>query len=199
MRADKQGDSQRLVGYAAVFNQWSDNLGVFYEVREKIAPGAFAETLEADDQRALWNHNPDYVLARKSAKTLELREDNTGLWIEVTPPATSWARDLMVSIDRGDVNQMSFQFEVLQDTFTYDRERDIIYRTLEKVKLFEVSPVTFPAYPQTSVNVRAAGDELAARAEAFRKQARDGQAPIAENGQELDLMQRRLRIAEVEI
>jgi HK97 family phage prohead protease len=164
-----------LAGYAAVFNQPSENLGGdLFQLYEQIAPGAFAETIQQDDVRALFNHNSDFVLGRKQAGTLTLREDGVGLYIEVVPPDTQWARDLTTTIARGDITQMSFAFTVLEEEFRYDREKDIVYRTLNKVRLYEVSPVTFPAYPQTSVGVREQGlAEVVARADAFRKQQRD--------------------------
>jgi HK97 family phage prohead protease len=215
LQRDAAGDGKQLAGYAAVFNQWSEDLGGFgFEMREQIAPGAFADSLKDGDIRALWNHNPDYVLGRTGAGTLTLREDNTGLWIENTPPDAQWARDLMASIQRGDVSQMSFAFSVIEDEFRYDREKDVVYRTLNKVRLYEVSPVTFPAYTGTSVNVRAGSlsDALLQRAEAFRNQhigqaagVNDEQPPSegdkrnAERQAAQAQMRMRVRIAQTEI
>jgi uncharacterized protein len=207
LQRDDAGAGTQIAGYAAVFNQWSEDLGGYgFELREQIAPGAFAETLKAEDIRALWNHNPDYVLGRTVAGTLTLREDNTGLWIENTPPDAQWARDLVASIKRGDVSQMSFQFSVLEDEFRYDRESDVVYRTLNKVKLYEVSPVTFPAYPQTSVNARAgsADDALLRRADEFRKHHLGQAAGVnddrdAERQAAQELMRMKVRIAQMEI
>ena len=82
-----------------------------------------------------------------------MEEDEKGLKVEITPPNTQWARDFMESIKRGDVDQMSFGFDVLEDA--WDKSKKIAIRTLQKLKLFEVSPVTFPAYPQTSLQARA--------------------------------------------
>jgi uncharacterized protein len=142
-------DTRRIVGYAAVFNTLSDDLGWF---REKIDPGAFKETIGQDDVRALWNHDSNYVLGRNKAGTLALSEDDHGLQIDVTPPDAQWARDLMTSIDRGDVDQMSFGFETISDRWeTVDK---VEIRTLVKVRLYDVSPVTFPAYPDTEVGLR---------------------------------------------
>lgn len=149
--AQDDGGPPRIVGYAAVFNALSENLGGF---RERIAPGAFEKTLREGDIRSVWNHNPDYVLGRTKVDTLRLKEDEHGLAIEIFPPDTQWARDLMVTIGRGDVDQMSFSFSTIRDEWgTRDGQTE---RTLMEVKLFEVSPVTFPAYPQTSVQVRSA-------------------------------------------
>lgn len=152
IRVEKREDgSAKIVGHAAVFNQLSEDLGGF---REQIAPGAFADAL-ADDVRALFNHNPDYVLGRNLSKTLRMVEDSRGLAIEIDPPDTQVARDLMVSMARGDITQMSFGFSVRPNgqNWAKDDEGRVI-RTLTKVRLFDVSPVTYPAYPQTDVAVR---------------------------------------------
>lgn len=144
---------RQLRGHAAVFHQLSEDLGGF---REQIAPGAFLEAIEKDDIRALFNHNPDFVLGRNMAKTLRLSEDLRGLAIEIDLPDTQTVRDLVVApIERGDVSQMSFGFSVRpggQDWAKDDEGRTI--RTLKKLRLYDVSPVTFPAYPQTDIAVR---------------------------------------------
>lgn len=139
----------KLVGHAAIFNTLSVNLG-FY--REKIAPGAFTKTIKEADIRALWNHDPNYVLGRTKSGTLKLAEDDKGLAIEIIPPDTQWARDLMETIRRGDVDQMSFGFRAIKE----DWEGDIneLVRVLKEVELLDVSPVTFPAYPATDIQVR---------------------------------------------
>jgi hypothetical protein len=140
---------RHITGYAAVFNTLSEDLGRF---REKIDPGAFSETIKTDDVRALWNHDSNYPLGRNRANTLTLNEDTHGLKIDIVPPDTQWARDLMTSIDRGDVDQMSFGFQTLSDRWeTVDK---VEIRTLIKVRLYDVSPVTFPAYPDTEVGLR---------------------------------------------
>lgn len=139
-------------GHAAVFNQLSEPLGGF---REQIAAGAFAEALQSDDIRALWNHNPDHILGRNMAKTLMLAEDARGLAIEIIPPDTQIARDLMTSMKRGDVTQMSFGFSVRPNGENWAKDDEGRYiRTLTRVRLYDVSPVTYPAYPQTDVAVR---------------------------------------------
>lgn len=140
---------RRIVGYAAVFNSLSEDLGGF---REKIDPGAFKKTIGTDDVRALWNHNDDYVLGRNKSGTLSLLEDAHGLKIDILPPDVQWARDLMVSIERGDVDKMSFGFRTISDRWEMKDSDEI--RTLEEVKLYDVSPVTFPAYPDTTVALR---------------------------------------------
>lgn len=144
---------RRLSGHAAVFDQLSEDLGGF---REQIARGAFTEAIVGDDVRALFNHDANFVLGRTVSKTLRLSEDARGLAIEIDLPDTQTVRDLVVApIERGDISQMSFGFRVRpngQDWAKDDDGRTV--RTLKKLRLFDVSPVTFPAYPQTDIAVR---------------------------------------------
>jgi uncharacterized protein len=98
------------------------------------------------------NHDPNYVLGRMSAKTLTITEDQIGLKTEIIPPDTQWARDLVVSIERGDITQMSFGFRVKKDH--WERIENDNIRTLQDVSLVDVSPVTFPAYLDTSIQAR---------------------------------------------
>lgn len=185
---DEEG-LRHITGYAAVFNSLSEDLGGF---KEKIDPGAFAETINADDIRALKNHNSDYVLGRNKSGTLALSEDQRGLKIDIQPPDAQWAKDLMVSIDRGDIDQMSFGFRTLEHRWEGDYPEEI--RTLIKVQLFDVSPVTFPAYPDTEVGLRSL--------EAYRKTIEDenkegNKADEALIG--LSIRRRRLKIKEREM
>lgn len=148
LRVDGE-DAPKIVGYAAVFNTWADIGGWF---RESIRPGAFAKTIRENDIRGLVNHDENFVLGRNKAKTLSLREDDKGLATTIVPPATTWANDLLVSMKRGDVSQMSFGFIVNKAEYDFDKDE----RVLTDVTLFDVSVVTFPAYPTTSAQVRSA-------------------------------------------
>ena len=143
------GDQRRIEGYAALFDVLSVPLWGF---RERIHRGAFSKTIKEADIRALWNHNPDYVLGRRKADTLRLAEDRDGLRFEIFPPPSQWARDFMVSIERGDVDQMSFSFNAIRESWSTENGETV--RTLEEVALSDISPVTFPAYPQTVVGLR---------------------------------------------
>lgn len=149
VRKSEEGEG-KIAGYAAVFNSLSEDLGGF---KEQIKPGAFRSAIEKSDTVALFNHDSNIVLGRKSAGTLELKEDKKGLWMEITPPDTQAARDLMTSIERGDIKQQSFGFIVDSDSWETREGQEI--RTIESVsELLDVSPVTYPAYPDTSVALR---------------------------------------------
>lgn len=145
-------------GHAAVFNELSQDLGGF---REQIAPGAFTEALQRDDIRALFNHDANFVLGRNRSGTLKLVEDTRGLAIEIEPPDTQFARDLITSMKRGDITQMSFAFQVMPNgqDWAKDEEGRVI-RTLKKLRLFDVSPVTYPAYTGTDIALRSMNDFL---------------------------------------
>lgn len=173
--ADVDG-KRRMQGHAAVFHVLSEDLGGF---REKIAPGTFTRSIAEGDVRALWNHDANFVLGRTRSKTLRIAEDERGLVIENDVPATQWASDLMVSIERGDITQMSFGFRTVSDKWEMIDGQAI--RTLLDVELYDVSPVTFPAYPQTDVAMRSL--------EAWRKTE-------ARHGPSIDILRRRLDLEE---
>ncbi len=142
----------KIRGHAAIFNTLSQNLGGFVE---KIAPGAFLESIAKDDIRALWNHDDSLVLGRNTAGTLTLVEDEQGLYVEITPPDTQIGKDAVTLIQRKDVTQMSFGFLVPEDGDVWEEMGYQNYvRTIVKATLFDVSPVTFPAYLQTDVEAR---------------------------------------------
>lgn len=149
IRAEGDGKEMRLIGHAAVFNKKSEEIFGF---REIVLPGAFKNSIKKDDIRALWNHDPSYVLGRNKSGTLRLREDDKGLRTEIDLPDTQFARDLYVSVKRGDVDQMSFGFRTLSDGWRKENGETI--RELIEAELFDVSPVTYPAYPQTDISAR---------------------------------------------
>jgi HK97 family phage prohead protease len=181
-----EGGLRHITGYAAVFNSLSENLGGF---REKIDPGAFSITINADDVRALWNHDSNYVLGRKKSGTLSLSEDQRGLKIDIAPPDTQFARDLMTSIDRGDIDQMSFGFRTVADRWETVSGEEV--RTLMEVKLFDVSAVTFPAYPDTEVGLRSL-EEYRKTNESSTESNKADDCLIG-----LDIKRRRLKIKEL--
>lgn len=162
MRAAQEGAPKQIAGYAAVFNSPTE-IGNYFV--EKIAPGAFTAAIGRDDVRALFNHDENIVLGRTTAGTLKLSEDDRGLAYEITPPDTTSARDLAVSITRGDVNQSSFCFRAIREE--WDESGPLPVRTILEAELYDVSPVTFPAYDDTEVGCRS----LAAAREARAKPA----------------------------
>ena len=164
--ADSDGGSV-IEGHAAVFDSWSETLGGIFPFKEIVRKGAFNESIGKDDIRALFNHDPNYVLGRNRAGTLELVEDEVGLRVRITPPDTSWARDLQASIRRGDITQMSIGFIVEEGKWSTENGMDT--REIRKVQLFDVSPVTFPAYTATDVGVRAMEEYNGYRAEQRNK------------------------------
>lgn len=131
-----------ITGYAALFGRRSQDLGGFVE---QVAPGTFGDSIRSDDVRALFNHNADMVLGRTRSGTLRLSEDSAGLHYEVDSPDTSYARDLAVSMERGDITQSSFAFRTRADDWGFT-EQDVPLRTLRDVMLLDVSPVAYPAY-----------------------------------------------------
>ena len=140
-----------IEGYFAVFNS-------IYQIgemmSESIAPGAFDNTLSGDI-RALINHDTTLVLGRTKAGTLQLRTDSHGLWghIDINPNDTD-AMNLYNRVQRVDVDQCSFGFDILNEETEY-REDGSIHWTIKEVELYEVSPCTFPAYEETSIAARA--------------------------------------------
>jgi len=139
-----------IIGYAAKFNEMSEPIyGLFKEI---IKPGAFKDAL--NDVRALINHRHDNVLGRQSSGTLKVYEDEVGLRYEITPPDTQAAKDLMISIERGDIKESSFCFDGVEDDWEEGDENSLPVRTITKFgEIFDISPVTFPAYKSTSVGV----------------------------------------------
>jgi hypothetical protein len=192
----EESGGRTLVGYAALFNSYSEDLGGFIEVIEK---GAFSDSLK-NDVRALLNHDPNYVLGRTRSGTLRLSEDDKGLRVEIDLPETTWADDLVKLIERGDINQMSFGFRVIEDE--WKEEKSQLIRVLKKVDLFDVSIVTFPAYPETTVQVRAAIKELETYVEKLLKRLEDsrGSSNTDEENEraraQLEVLRYKLRLLE---
>lgn len=178
----EDGDTPHIEGYFAVFNS-------VYEIgpgmSESIAPGAFSQTL-AGDIRALINHDSTLVLGRTKAHTLQLREDERGLWgdIAVNPKDVD-AMNLYERVKRGDVDQCSFGFNIIRED-TEVHEDGSVHWTIREVELFEVSACTFPAYEATNISARAAerdhirARDLAAWKERMKERIKNGtESPAA--------------------
>jgi len=150
------GDKRQLRGHGSVFNVHCD-LGYFIEI---VRPGAFSRTIAEDDVRCLFNHDPNYVLGRNRNPTggpvsLRMVEDEVGLAYENDPAETSVGRDVCALVERGDVSGCSIGFTVRgQEVYQKD---DVWYREITDAMLFDVGPVTYPAFVQTSVAFRSAG------------------------------------------
>lgn len=180
-----RGSKTYIEGYAAVFNRRSGNLGGFVEF---VEPPAFNKTVKEADVRALQNHDVNLVLGRTRAGTLELAIDQNGLYYRAEPPGTSYAQDLMILLDRGDVTQSSFSFFKVHDTWDLGAD-ETPQRHLVEVGLVDVSPVTYPAYEEATSGLgRAAALEgLAKRSglniqdladeEAIRRAIAEGNGP----------------------
>ncbi len=192
-RAAEDG-SRKLRGTAVVFNQLSENLGGF---REQIDPGAF-DGADITDVRCLMNHEDSLVLGRTVSKTLRLNRDNQGVHFECDPPDTSYARDLAACMDRGDIDQCSFSFTVAPRGSDWDEDPASggLIRTVKHIsRLWDVSVVTYPAYPQTSSELRSIAEVLSERKTAGQS------APPANNGGGvgLSLLRRKLELAYYQI
>ncbi|ETT58189.1 HK97 family phage prohead protease [Paenibacillus sp. FSL H8-0457] len=144
--------TRTVVGYVVKFNQRSQLIwGEFYE---RVAKGAFARSLQENTIKAFWNHRSDFVLGSTKNGTLRLWEDEVGLAFELDLPNNTWGNDAYESIQRGDVDGVSFGFYVRSDSWQYLKDEDVYERTLLDVNLFEVSPTPFAAYPGSEVNKR---------------------------------------------
>lgn len=143
-------------GYAAVFDRETDIGGMF---RERVARGAFAKTIQEADVRLLYNHDPDSVMARTTNGTLRLEEDERGLRVTASlQPEDADVQRLVPKLRAGHVSQMSFGFRAVKDE--WDESQTPPLRTLREVALYDVSAVTFPAYPGTEAQIRDAAAYL---------------------------------------
>lgn len=147
---------QMIRGYAAVFGSLSQTMRTptGKEFVERIKPGAFSKALSGGaDVRALFNHDPSKLLGRRGAGTLRLMEDERGLRYEIDPPDTTTGRDTVYSLNRGDLTGSSFAFATVNDDWAAGPDGQIV-RELREVHLFDVGPVTYPAYLDASAAFR---------------------------------------------
>ena len=164
----EDGEAPTIEGYFSVFNS-------IYEIApgmtESVAPGAFSRSLAGGDIRALTNHDTTLVLGRTKAHTLELREDQHGLWGKISiNPNDADAMNLYERVKRGDVDQCSFGFEIIKEETDF-RDDGSVHWTIQDVELYEVSACTFPAYRETNISARSAelADMRQRKAEAWKK------------------------------
>jgi uncharacterized protein len=149
-RADQAPDNLEIEGYFALYEQETELWQGSYEI---ITKGAFDNTLN-NDIRALWNHNTQYVLGRNKSGSLQLKADDKGLFAIVKLPNTQYAQDLYSLVQRGDVDQCSFGFNIIQEDLEELASGGYRWR-INEIDLHEVSVVTFPAYENTTVQARA--------------------------------------------
>lgn len=206
-RADGEG-LPKITGYGAVFYDAGDpgtEYRPFDGLAERIMPGAFDRAIAEDDVRSFFNHDANIVLGRTSSQTLALSVDERGLKFEVDPPDTQAARDVIASLDRGDVDGSSFMFVVTDERFREEEGQDI--REIHGVDLWEVGPVAFPAYEGTTSGVRSDDvAEVRSRVEAWKEKQRTGETPEEPNEcagcrrleRQVQVLHRRLQILERE-
>ena len=185
-----------IVGYAARFNEWSHDLGGF---RERIARGAFADSLKATDILGLYNHNPDHLLGRNGAGTIKIWEDEKGLMYEINADTEQvMVKDLLRRLERKDLYGSSFGFRLKYDDTTWewpeDESSELPSRTILRVeKLYDVGPVSQPAYPTTTTGLRSSESIL----QEFRDMS--NLSTIPKTGEtwadELQRLERRLNLA----
>jgi uncharacterized protein len=196
VRVEKREDGKRYIsGYAAVFYREGDKqteYQLFTDLFERILPGAFTDAVKQDDVRALLNHDPNQLLAR-SGNDLTLKEDSNGLWYEF--PVDENDPDhlrVVAKLERGDLSGSSFGFMPTERRFVEYKDFDVV--ELAKVRLFDVSPATFPAYEGTSVGIRSADgiEQLKAERDAWKKSKQ-------QNDSEMESLQMRQAKAEAGI
>ena len=149
IRSEAEGESRVAAGYAVIYRSKTDIGGMW---TEEIAEGAFAETLENEDQRALIDHDTGRLIGRRSSGTLRLKDEAKGVNVEIDLPDTTDGRDLAILLERGDMDGMSFAMRVQEETWDFEQEPP--HRTITKARMFEVSAVTFPAYDDTELGLR---------------------------------------------
>ena len=157
-RVASDSGKNTIYGYAAKFGVRSEDFGGWCEV---IAPGAFDASLAQNPNvRGLFNHNPDHVLGTTASGTMRLKTDDVGLGYEIDPPDTQVARDLITSMQRGDISASSFGFVCQDASWSYDEQSGMEVRTVKQADLFDASVVTFPAYPDATSGVRSLPSDM---------------------------------------
>lgn len=155
VRIHDDGADKRIVGYASVFYDGTPatEFQLWEDMVERIMPGTFDRALaEKDDVRGLFNHDPDHMLGRTASGTMTLAIDKRGLSYEIEPGDTAVANDVIQHITRGDVDGSSFAFHVTDEDVR--KEDDVFIREIRGVELFDVGPVTFPAYTASTTGFR---------------------------------------------
>jgi HK97 family phage prohead protease len=197
-----------VTGYAAVFNSETVIAGLF---RETLAPGAFKDSIAADDVRVAFNHDPNFIFGRNRSGTADFEEDRHGLRYTARAPEATWAKDALASIARGDISGSSFQFFVERDEdeewdFSQTTQGKLPLRTIKRARIFEAGPVSFPAYTDTTASTRgepAAPDpterlEMDLQLRELEYYAATGVDLSAGRSADTDMLERELRLRELE-
>jgi len=162
----KEGELPDIVGLAAVYYNANDPAGTQYRLWdnyfERVLPGAFDRAVKEDDVRALQNHDPRMLLGRSAAGTLQLEVTSEGLAYRISPPDTQVGRDTVMLLQRGDMDGSSFAFLPSTGGVKWTEERvsvagneiTIYVRNINAVDLYDVGPVTYPAYAGTTAGTR---------------------------------------------
>lgn len=186
-RAEGEDGLPSVTGYASVFYDESDEgtqykfAGWWDDFAERIMPSAFDKSIKEDDVRGLFNHDPSRILGRTQSGTMTLSVDKTGLLYSITPPDTQTGREVVEAIRRGDITGSSFSFIAEDMVFREQKQDDdsmLVIREIHRAKLFDVGPVTFPAYKSTTAGVRNAGDLDEAR-RAYEEWRKEQGPPLA--------------------
>lgn len=155
-RSNEENDDLIIEGYFASFH---DTYTVWDNTTESIAPGAFDDCLDGDI-RALYNHNTDFILGRTTNGTLELRQDDEGLWGRITLNRKDTdAVNVYERIARKDITGCSFGFDIESEERTVSDDGHVHYTITKVNPLFEISPVVFPAYEATHIDARGKNEE----------------------------------------
>lgn len=148
-----EGGLRTITGYAVKWEMKSVTMGYWRRFKEQFKRGAFTDSLTQDDQLALWSHDYSQVLGRTKNGTLRLFEDEIGLRFELDLADTTLGDDTYKTIKRGDVDGVSFGFQMVKEEWD-ESDPDSVVRSVTKAKLVEISPVAFPAYPDSQVSAR---------------------------------------------
>ncbi|MEW9139111.1 HK97 family phage prohead protease [Bacillus wiedmannii] len=148
-----EGGLRTITGYAVKWEMKSVTMGYWRRFKEQFKRGAFTDSLTQDDQLALWSHDYSQVLGRTKNGTLRLFEDEIGLRFELDLADTTLGDDTYKTIKRGDVDGVSFGFQMTKEEWD-ESDPDNVVRSVTKAKLVEISPVAFPAYPDSQVSAR---------------------------------------------
>lgn len=187
----READDKKLIGGYVV--EWEKLSVELWGFREKVHKGAFTKSLQRNTVKALWNHNSDLVLGSTKNRTLKLWEDDRGLAFELDLPDTTAGKDALISVERGDVDGVSFGFSVTKDEWDHT-DKDNVIRTLVEVDLHEISPTPFPAYEgHSAVGTRSAQDVYEAHANELQKDK------LAEVQRNAEARNRQLEIKEKEL